>query len=81
VYAQVDWAIQQEMARTLEDVLVRRTQIFYRASDQGVSALEVLSQYMGKALNWDEERRLRDVAAYKARVGLSMQWKRQAGAK
>lgn len=75
VYAQVNWAMQEELARTMSDVLVRRTQIFYRDVNQGLGCLEALSKHMAKHLNWSEARRQEDVAAYTRRVGLSRQWR------
>ena len=75
VYAQVDWGMREELARTIADILVRRTQIFFRDSDQGLGALPDLSVYMADKLNWDDARRLRDVQAYESRVALSRKWR------
>jgi glycerol-3-phosphate dehydrogenase len=79
VYAQVDWAIREELARTISDILVRRTQIFYRDGHQGLNCLEALSKYMAERLNWDDERRMEDIQAYKKRVSLSCRWREEEG--
>lgn len=75
VYAQVDWAVREELARTISDVLVRRTQIFYRDAEQGLEILEELSHHMATLLNWNEERRCQDISAYEHRVDLSRRWR------
>ena len=75
----MDWGIREELARTIADVLVRRTQIFYRDSDQGLGSLPELSAYMAEKLNWNDERRKQDVAAYENRVALSRKWRLEEG--
>ena len=77
ILAQVDWAVKEEFARTIEDVLVRRTQIFFRDVNQGLDGLEALSKHMASLLGWSEERREQDVEAYRTRVSLSRRWKEQ----
>jgi glycerol-3-phosphate dehydrogenase len=59
-------AIRNEMALTLEDVVLRRTAIglFGPAAPD---VLDRISRQMGSELNWTEERRLREIAALTSR--------------
>lgn len=58
VLAQVAVAAREEDAWDLEDLLVRRLQVFYRASDAGLSAAEpaarVLARELGRDAAWVE---------------------------
>jgi glycerol-3-phosphate dehydrogenase len=55
-------AIRDEMALTLEDVIMRRTAIGQLGPPQR-ETLEGVSDMMASELNWTEERRLREIAA------------------
>ncbi|MBK5093960.1 MAG: glycerol-3-phosphate dehydrogenase, partial [Actinobacteria bacterium] len=71
IKAQVRFAVEGEMAKTLDDFLVRRTEIFYYASDQGLSVAPDVANMMGDLLGWDKAERKRQVAGYKKTVELS----------
>ena len=62
VPAQVGFAVAEEMALTLEDVVLRRTSLgqFGRPSPR---ALEQVSRQMAALLGWDEEKRQAEIAA------------------
>lgn len=75
ILAQVDWAVKEEMASEVDDVLVRRTQLFYRDVDQGLGAVEAVGARMAALLGWDDDRRARSEAAYRDEVALARQWK------
>jgi glycerol-3-phosphate dehydrogenase len=74
ILVQVDWAVEEELAATVTDVLHRRTQIIYRAPDQGLECAEAVAKRMAGLLDWDEERTLKEIADYADDVGLSRQW-------
>ena len=71
VLALVDWALERELAATVSDVMVRRTQLFYRAEDQGLSAAARVAERMGELLGWTDARRERELARYRADVDQS----------
>jgi len=75
IYAQVNWAVAQEMAATLTDMLIQRTQIFYRADDQGLGAAKAIADHMGDLLGWSDEARQRNVDQYRHDVALSRAWR------
>jgi glycerol-3-phosphate dehydrogenase len=74
VKAQVKFAVEGEMAHTVDDFLVRRTEIYYQANDQGLGVAEEVARIMGEALGWDAEEGKRQVEAYKKTVELSRRY-------
>jgi glycerol-3-phosphate dehydrogenase len=78
IVAQVDHAVQQELAATLRDVLIRRTQVFFRDHLQGLSAAPAVADRMAELLGWDEARTAAEIAAYTAEVELSRRWQTEA---
>ncbi len=74
---QVDWSVFEELAATVTDILVQRTQIYYRAHDQGLAAAEIVADRMAELLGWDDETRAGHVARYVHDVELSREWKKR----
>jgi len=60
--AQVDYAIQQEMAEKLSDILLRRTGIG-TLGHPGNEVLEKVAGLAASLLNWDEKRKKEELAA------------------
>jgi len=54
----------EEMAMTIADVLVRRLGLFYESPDQGVNAAAMVAERMGKVLGWDSQRMDLEIRAY-----------------
>ncbi len=79
ILAQVDFAVEEELAVTVEDVLLRRTQIFYRDADQGLGIAPRVAGRMGDLLGWDAATREAQVEAYRETVMRSRRW-REGGA-
>jgi glycerol-3-phosphate dehydrogenase len=75
ILAQVAWAVDREMARTVRDVMMRRTQLYLRDVDQGLGAVEVVAGQMARQLGWGDERRAAEVEAYRREVGRSRAWR------
>jgi glycerol-3-phosphate dehydrogenase len=80
LWCEIDWAVEQEMALTLEDVLVRRTGVFYRAMDQGLSIAEKVARRIARVLRWSEDEIARQLDAYRAAVARSRAWRGPASA-
>jgi glycerol-3-phosphate dehydrogenase len=74
IKAQVKFAVTGEMAHTVDDFLVRRTEIYYQAADQGLGVAEEVARIMGEALGWDADEGKRQVEAYKKTVELSRRY-------
>jgi glycerol-3-phosphate dehydrogenase len=66
--AQVDEAVEHEMARTLTDVLARRMQLLLRGRDQGLAAAPQVAQRMARRLLWSEARTREEIDRYRATV-------------
>lgn len=77
VVAQVDWAVEQELAATVCDVIIRRTQLFFRDFDQGLGAARRVADRMAELLGWDEAQKAKELARYEAEVALSRAWREE----
>jgi glycerol-3-phosphate dehydrogenase len=75
VYAQVVWAVTEELAATVSDVMIRRTQLYYRDFDQGLGAVEDVADRMADLLGWGDEARETSIADYRAEVARSRAWR------
>jgi len=74
IKAQVRYAVEGEMARSVDDFLVRRTEIYYQAPDQGLGLAEEVARIMGSLLGWDADEGKRQVEEYKKTVELSRRY-------
>ncbi len=68
IMAEVVYSMEAEMAMRLEDVLVRRTKVFYEDPRHGLDAAEDVAHLMAERSNWSEERRQRELEDYKSLV-------------
>jgi glycerol-3-phosphate dehydrogenase len=77
ILAQVDWAVNEELAATVSDVMIRRTQLYYRDFEQGLSAAERVADRMASLLDWSTEQREASIAGYLAEVECSRAWRHE----
>ena len=75
ILAQVTWACREELAASVSDVLIRRTQLFFKDVDQGLGAIEATAAELARVLGWSEEERARSIADYESEVALSRAWR------
>jgi glycerol-3-phosphate dehydrogenase len=61
-------AARREMARTLDDVLSRRTRARLLARDDSAAAADDVAALVGRELGWDDAERARQVKEYRAAV-------------
>jgi len=61
-------AVRHEMARTLDDILSRRTRARLLARDASAAAAESVAMLIGPELGWDADESARQVEAYRAAV-------------
>ena len=66
--AEVVYAARAEMARSVDDVLSRRTRARLLARDASAAAADDVAALMAAELDWDDEERERQVARYRALV-------------
>ncbi|MBL8950748.1 MAG: glycerol-3-phosphate dehydrogenase/oxidase [Myxococcaceae bacterium] len=75
LWAQVDEAVDVELAATLDDVLSRRVPLLLRGRDQGLSVAEAVAARMATKLGWSEARRATELAGYRAVVERSRRFR------
>ncbi len=75
IEAEVVHAARKELARTVEDVLVRRLHLYYETRDHGVRAARRVADRLGAELGWDEGRMTEEAAAYRRFVGREEHWR------
>ncbi len=63
--AEVIWAARAEMARTVDDVLSRRTQARYRHVAASMAAAEEVAALLGRELGWSLAEQQAEAAAYR----------------
>jgi glycerol-3-phosphate dehydrogenase len=68
VMAQVDVAVDEEQALTVEDVLGRRVPLLLRGRDQGLGCAERVAARMAGRLGWDAPRTAREIERYRGVV-------------
>jgi glycerol-3-phosphate dehydrogenase len=63
--AEVIWSVRQEMARTVEDVLARRTRALFLNARAGLEMCETVADLMAKELAWSEAAKTAQVASFR----------------
>jgi glycerol-3-phosphate dehydrogenase len=64
IWAEINYAVEREMAVRVQDVLVRRLHIFYELPDHGQSVLPKVTAHMKQLLGWDESREAEELLDY-----------------
>ena len=64
--AEVVWAVRNEMARSVEDVLARRTRALFLNARAAEAMAPEVARLMGEELDWDAARMARETAAFVA---------------
>ena len=68
VWAEVEYAVQREMAMSIGDVLFRRTHLYHLDRDHALGIAPAVAERLARHLGWDDRTRDREVAAYAAAV-------------
>jgi glycerol-3-phosphate dehydrogenase len=66
IEAEVLHAVRRELAQTVEDVLVRRTHIYYEHPERGIPAARRVAELMAREYAWDESRIEAETRRYEA---------------
>jgi glycerol-3-phosphate dehydrogenase len=77
---EVEWAVREEGAETLEDLVYRRLRVALFEPGQRDPCAEAGALRMGELLGWSAEARARELAAVRARYGAELARIRQAPA-
>ena len=59
----------------LEDVMIRRTQLFFKDRNQGLDCVENVANEMAALLGWDEEEKRHQIDRYTVEVVRSRRWR------
>ncbi|MBK7536527.1 MAG: glycerol-3-phosphate dehydrogenase/oxidase [Myxococcales bacterium] len=74
VWAEIDFAVQHDLAVTLEDVLARRVPLLLTSRDQGLGVCEAVAARMAELAAWSPELLTRNLEEYRHEVALSRRW-------
>jgi glycerol-3-phosphate dehydrogenase len=64
VVAELHWAVEQEMALTLADLLIRRLHVAFETRDHGQAAAPAVARVIAPLLAWNAEQIERELARY-----------------
>jgi glycerol-3-phosphate dehydrogenase len=68
IVAELHYAVEQEMALTLGDLLIRRLHVAYETRDHGIAAAPAAARAVGPLLGWSESDYSAQLAEYRAEV-------------
>ena len=68
IVAELHYAVEQEMALTLGDLLIRRLHVAYETRDHGIAAAPAAARAVGPLLGWSESDYTAQLAQYRAEV-------------
>ena len=71
VWAEVDFAVQEDLAATVDDVLSRRIPLLLTGLNQGLDIAEKVADRMAELSGWDSARRERELERYRRTVANS----------
>ncbi len=75
VHAEIVWGATRELATSVSDIMIRRTQLFYRARDQGAAVTDAVAQRLGETLGWTDTQMKESADAYRVDVARSRRWR------
>ncbi len=65
VKAEVVWAVRHEMARTVEDILARRTRALFLNARAALEMAPGVTELMASELGWDEATKMKQLTAFR----------------
>jgi glycerol-3-phosphate dehydrogenase len=75
VWAEVEFAVGKDLARTALDVLARRVPLLLVSRDQGLGVVDRVATIVARMLGRSEDDRRAMVTAYEAEVAVSRRWR------
>lgn len=76
IWAEVPYAIENEMALTVTDVLERRLHLLTESHDNGLGAAPDVAKKLGDHFDWDKTRIDKELKLYQDRVDLTMAFRK-----
>jgi glycerol-3-phosphate dehydrogenase len=71
IWAEVPYAIEQEMALSISDILSRRTHILNESVDNGMEAAPQVAAMLGEYMDWDRARMEKELRDFEEQVALA----------
>lgn len=71
----VGWSVDEELAASVSDFMLRRSQLYYRDADQGLGCAARVAELMAGPLGWSAEQQEASLQAYRDEVALSRAWR------
>tara|TARA_R110002111_G_scaffold245301_1_gene307607 strand:- start:181 stop:543 length:363 start_codon:yes stop_codon:yes gene_type:complete len=65
IKAEVVWAVREEMARNIEDVLARRVRALFLDARASIEMAPEVARLIAAELDWDDAKVSREIEAYK----------------
>jgi glycerol-3-phosphate dehydrogenase len=75
VWAEVDFSVQHDLAKTVRDILDRRISLILTGRDQGLDVVDRVAARAGALLGWDDARIAAEIAAYRTDVANSRRFR------
>ncbi len=75
VWAEIEFAVTHDLARTVTDVLARRVPLLLVGRDQGLDVCDRAADIVARLLGSTSEQRATMLAEYRAEVALSRRWR------
>ncbi len=75
VWAEIDFAVKEDLARTVDDVLSRRVPLLLIARDQGLGIAPRVADRLAELRGWDPERRAVELERYRHTVANSRRFR------
>lgn len=75
VWAEIDFAVEHDLARTVEDVLSRRVPLLLVSRDQGLTSAPAVAARLANRLGWSNATIAQNLAEYRAEVDLARRWR------
>ena len=63
-YAQVQWALEHEMAHSVEDILARRIRLLFLDAKAASAAAPDVAAFMAEKLGWDDAKKAKEIADF-----------------
>ncbi len=76
VWAEIDFAVEHDLARTVEDVLSRRVPLLLVSRDQGLTSAPAVAARLANRLGWSDATVAQNLAEYRAEVELARRWRK-----
>jgi glycerol-3-phosphate dehydrogenase len=75
LWAEIDFAVQHDLAKTVDDVLSRRVPILLVGRDQGLDVCDRVADRMQGLLGWSDAEKARQLASYREQVADSRRFR------